>query len=145
MTTTERTGSPHTLVVTKTNYTYDKAFMSWMTRHGRARSQIRHIAQPPQLQMLLGDAYNDLTDLSDAAVARIVDTVKAGTEEQSAPRLPLGNVSNPSSTVAPDAIESDDTTAEQGTKRKNASARDEDTPARKRTQMEPFIDLSESP
>lgn len=60
---TERTRSPYTLVVTKTNKSYNDALHKWQARREEARSDIRAIGDK-NLRALLGDRYAELTQFT---------------------------------------------------------------------------------
>lgn len=75
---TERTRSPYTLVVTRTNKSYNEALYKWQSRREEARSDIMAIGDE-NLGALLGDRYAELTQFTAVTLpeaARAVPTTR---------------------------------------------------------------------
>lgn len=147
--TTDRGGSLHTLVITKTTNRFEKAHSDWKQRRDRTKQQIMSIAKPAELRLLLEGAYEELTDLSSATLPRIMAAAEAESSNRPALREPLAPLPHPIQTPAPISTSSafgngNGTATAQSMKRKDAPSGGDDAPSSKRTMVE-VIDLSESP
>ena len=60
---TDKRGSPHTEVITKTDRAWKTAHDNWVTRRNRAKQQITMLSKP-HLQRWLGDQHQALLDIS---------------------------------------------------------------------------------
>lgn len=67
--TTERKGSPHTLVVTKTREAFRKEHREWLDRANMVRTHLEELDSKPSLKTLLGVEYERIMCLSDVTTA----------------------------------------------------------------------------
>lgn len=83
---TERRGSPHTLVVTKTERAYEKDLAGWQKRVQEAHQQIMTLGNK-NLEMLLGDRYEEIPSLFKPSCTKLEQRVFVERRESRPPRL----------------------------------------------------------
>ena len=147
--TTERGRSPHTLVITKMMETFHKAHSDWRSRRDRAKQQISRIAQPGELRLVLGDAYDELTSVSASTLPRTVEAAGLEPNGQSFSRVPLAAPLNqPAASISPStsiANKANNAGQDQSLKRKHAPMGNDDVRSKKRAMKSEVIDLCSSP
>ncbi|KAJ9637150.1 hypothetical protein H2199_007436 [Coniosporium tulheliwenetii] len=84
---TERIGSPHTLVVKKTNKSYKDALHKWQARREEARSDIMALGDE-NLRTLLRDRYEELTQFTAVSLP---EAARAVPSTRTLPPLPSAN------------------------------------------------------
>lgn len=117
----------------------------WAQRRGRATSQIALIAQPSDLRLILDELYDDLTNLSDTTLPRVLATAKLECRSLAGLNEPLAPLSNPPAVAVASHAWGADAATDPGTKRKDAPSGTEDMRPSKRILMPQIIDLCDSP
>lgn len=85
--TTERKGSLHTLVVTKTREAFRKEHREWLDRANMVRTHLEELDSKPSLKTLLGVEYKRIMCLSDVTTAVRARPGEASRQSTSRQRL----------------------------------------------------------
>ena len=140
MATTDRRGSPQTLIITKSHSRYDQEHRAWATRKFQARSKIVEIASETDLKTLLVDEFEAIAHLGRVTLVRLPDGRQGHPENFPHFRKVLEPLANPPG-VAGNAASG----VHHSMKRKVAPDASGDEPSTKRTKMPEIVDLCDSP